>query len=136
MTSSASTRSYGFNRLVDTVKELRGERGCPWDSKQTTLSLRKYLTEEFDEILTALDNEDPENLCEELGDFLYLILMIGEINREEGNFDVSRIIASITEKLIRRHPHVFDTKEQLSEGELRKQWARIKETEKSERKIS
>jgi tetrapyrrole methylase family protein / MazG family protein len=121
---------------MDTIKELRSEHGCPWDSRQTILSLRKYLVEEFDEILAALDHKDSANLCEELGDFLYLILMIGEISKEEGNFDVSRIIASINEKLIRRHPHVFDTKEQLSEGELRKQWQRIKETEKSERNNS
>ncbi len=135
-TSTPPNSSYGFNQLVATIKKLRSEHGCPWDSRQTTLSLRKYLVEEFDEILAALDNNDADNLCEELGDFLYLILMMGAINEEEGNFDVSRIIASINEKLIRRHPHVFDTKEQLSEGELRKQWERIKETEKSDRKNS
>lgn len=136
MTLNTSDISLGFNQLLDTVKVLRGDRGCPWDRKQTTLSLRTYLVEEFDEILSALDNEDSDNLCEELGDFLYLILMIAEINREQGNFDINRIIGSINEKLIRRHPHVFDSKEQLSEGELRKQWARIKEAEKRERKNS
>ncbi len=123
---------YGFSQLVDTIKRLRSKNGCPWDSKQTTTSLRKYLVEEFGEILIALDNQDQENLSEELGDFLYLILMLGEINNDQGHFDISRIISSINEKLIRRHPHVFEKNEQLSEAELRQQWARIKASEKKE----
>lgn len=136
MISKTSDDRYGFSQLVDTIKKLRSGDGCPWDSKQTTASLRKYLVEEFAEILTALDNRDQENLCEELGDFLYLILMLGEINSDKGHFDICRIISSINEKLIRRHPHVFETNEQLSEAELRQQWARIKASEKNERKNS
>jgi len=130
MISTTSEDRYGFSQLIDTIKRLRSENGCPWDSKQTTASLRKYLVEEFGEILIALDNQDPENLSEELGDFLYLILMLGEINSDQGHFDISRIISSINEKLIRRHPHVFEKNEQLSEAELRQQWARIKASEK------
>ena len=120
-----------FNELIQTIQQLRGNQGCPWDRKQTTHSLKKYLVEEFEEIIEAIDNNDPENLCEELGDFLYLILMIGEINRHEGKFTIDKIIASINEKLVRRHPHVFDTRRELGEAELRRQWANIKESEKS-----
>ncbi len=120
-----------FNDLIQTIQQLRGDQGCPWDRKQTTHSLKKYLVEEFEEIIEAIDNNDPENLCEELGDFLYLILMIGEINRHEGKFTIDQIIASINEKLVRRHPHVFDTRKELGETELRRQWATIKESEKS-----
>lgn len=136
MIPTTSEDRYGFSQLVDTIKRLRSQNGCPWDSKQTTASLRKYLVEEFGEILAALDNEDRENLSEELGDFLYLILMLGEINNDQGHFDISRIISSINEKLIRRHPHVFKKNEQLSETELRQQWARIKAAEKKGRKNS
>ena len=76
-----------FQFLVDTIQQLRSEQGCPWDRKQTTNSLKKYLIEEFNEIIEAIDRDDRENLCEELGDFLYLILMIGEINRDENTRD-------------------------------------------------
>ena len=119
-----------FTSLIETIQQLRGENGCPWDRKQTTQSLKKYLHEEFDEIIEALEQDDPENLCEELGDFLYLILMIGEISRHQGLFDVDQIINSINNKLVRRHPHVFGTRKQLDEKELRAQWNAIKNTEK------
>lgn len=119
-----------FTSLIETIQQLRGENGCPWDRKQTTQSLKKYLHEEFDEIIEALEQDDPENLCEELGDFLYLILMIGEISRDQGLFDVDQIINSINNKLVRRHPHVFGTRKQLDEKELRAQWNAIKNTEK------
>ncbi len=131
-----SCNNYGFDELLRTIRRLRGEDGCPWDSRQTTSSLKKYLVEEFDEIIAALDNNDHGNLCEELGDFLYLILMLGEINKDDGRFDVSRIIGGINEKLIRRHPHVFGSRKELSDTELRSQWARIKESEKGDGKSS
>lgn len=120
-----------FSALLTTIKTLRDEDGCPWDRKQTTQSLRKYLVEEFNEILAAIDEGDAKNLCEELGDFLYLILMIGEINGEVNNFTVAHIIRSINSKLIRRHPHVFTEQKELSEPELRHQWEAIKRAEKS-----
>ena len=119
-----------FTSLIETIQQLRGENGCPWDRKQTTQSLKKYLQEEFDEIIEALERDDPENLCEELGDFLYLILMIGEISRDQGLFGVEQIINSINNNLVRRHPHVFATRTQLDEKELRAQWNAIKNTEK------
>lgn len=125
-----SETNTGFSALLSTIQKLRDENGCPWDRKQTTQSLRKYLVEEFDEILTAIDNGDADNLCEELGDFLYLILMLGEINGEINNFTVAHIIKSINSKLIRRHPHVFTEQKELSEPELRNQWEAIKRAEK------
>ena len=125
-----SENNTDFSALMSTIQKLRDENGCPWDRKQTTQSLRKYLVEEFDEILTAIDNGDPDNLCEELGDFLYLILMLGEINGEMNNFTVAHIIKSINSKLIRRHPHVFTEQKELSEPELRSQWEAIKRAEK------
>jgi len=131
LTSVMAQTHSGFDELIQTIQQLRGDKGCPWDRKQTTQSLKKYLLEEFEEIIEAIDNNDSENLCEELGDFLYLILMIGEISRYEGKFTIDRIIASINEKLVRRHPHVFGTRKELDETELRRQWANIKESEKS-----
>ncbi|MGI9535760.1 MAG: MazG nucleotide pyrophosphohydrolase domain-containing protein [Desulfocapsaceae bacterium] len=131
-----SQTNQSFKSLIQTIRQLRSDQGCPWDRKQSTQSLKRYLLEEFDEIIAAIDNGDPENLCEELGDFLYLILMIGEINRDEGNFSIDQIIGSINDKLIRRHPHVFDTRIKLGEAELRRQWATIKASEKAEKNKS
>lgn len=122
--------SESLNALIQTIKQLRSDQGCPWDRKQSTLSLKKYLVEEFEEIIGAIDKDDSDNLCEELGDFLYLILMIGEISRDEGKFTIEQIINGINEKLIRRHPHVFGSRKDLGEKELRRQWAAIKESEK------
>ena len=130
MTSQTNNNS-SFISFLETIRTLRGEQGCPWDRKQTTESLKKYLVEEFGEIIEAIDRNDPDNLCEELGDFLYLIVMLGEINKDEGLFSVDTIIDSINDKLIRRHPHVFGSRKELDDKELRQQWQAIKESEKS-----
>lgn len=125
--------SSNLETLIKTIKALRGKQGCPWDKKQTTESLRKYLIEEFDEILQAIDNRDLQNLSEELGDFLYLIIMISEINENNGTFSLRDVIHGINEKLIRRHPHVFSGTSVKDEKELRKQWNKIKAAEKAEK---
>jgi len=125
-----------FHSLISTVRQLRSDQGCPWDRKQTTASLKKHLVEEFDEIIAAIDHDDPENLCEELGDFLYLIVMIGEINREKETFTIEEVVETVNQKLIRRHPHVFSSKKDLDEKELRRQWNAIKKKEKDLKNIS
>lgn len=122
-----------FFDLITTVQELRGENGCPWDKRQTTTSLVKYLRSEFAELLAAIDNEDTENLQEELGDLLFLIVMIAQINHEQGNFSIDEVLTGVTEKLIRRHPHVFAGVTISSEQELQEQWQRIKSMEKSKK---
>jgi len=114
-----------FERLVTTIKTLRSEAGCPWDKKQTTASLKKYLVEEFEEILLAIENHDADNLCEELGDFLYLIIMLSEIHDESGQFALEDVIRNVDAKLIRRHPHVFGGKPISDSKTLRNQWRKI-----------
>lgn len=131
-----TTDTCGLAELLETITRLRGENGCPWDRKQTPVTLKKYLQEECDEIITAIDKDDPHNLCEELGDFLYLILMIAEISRENGKFSIAEVISSSKEKLIRRHPHVFSSVKTLNENELRQQWSEIKRLEKNQQKNS
>ncbi len=122
-----------FEALLHTVRVLRGQNGCPWDKKQTTGSLKEYLIEEFEEILEAIENSDLANLCEELGDFLYLIVMIAEINREKEAFSLQSVLEGVNEKLIRRHPHVFSGTTIADETALRKQWEQIKATEKGKK---
>ena len=132
--SQAISRDNGtkLNELVSTIRELRGPHGCPWDRKQTALSLKKYLHSEFQELISAINNNDSQNICEELGDLLFLIVMISEIHREAGEFDLNRVIEDIDAKLIRRHPHVFKEKKNLSEEDLNRQWDAIKAVEKSQ----
>jgi MazG family protein len=122
-----------FSNLVATIKELRSENGCPWDKRQTTRSMTKYLRSEFDELINAIENDDLENICEELGDLLFILLMITEINTKDENFTLDQVLCGITDKLIRRHPHVFAGAHISSEEELREQWRRIKAAEKSKK---
>ncbi len=122
-----------FETLLQTVRILRGRNGCPWDKKQTTGSLKEYLIEEFEEILEAVENNDLANLCEELGDFLYLIVMIAEINREKKAFSLQNVLEGVNEKLVRRHPHVFSGATVTDEAALRKQWEKIKAAEKQKK---
>jgi MazG family protein len=120
-----------FERLVKIMARLRAPGGCPWDRKQTFESLRPYLVEETYEALDAIDRQDWDHLAEELGDVLLQIVFQAEIAREKGLFDIDDVVRSITEKLIRRHPHVFgedavDTADQVVE-----RWEEIKTKEKA-----
>ncbi len=124
-------RSRDFEQLSNTIRLLLGEKGCPWDRRQTFSSLKEHLLSELEELLTAIDREDSANICEELGDLLYLILLISEIGRKTHQFSIEDVLVGINAKLIRRHPHVFEEYTELSDEDLRKQWLRIKSEEKS-----
>ena len=122
-----SEHLYG---LLDTVRALRGDQGCPWDRRQSPQTIRKHLLAECEELVLAIDNADPENTCEELGDLLYIIIMLAEIHADRGDFVLAEVIAGINTKLIRRHPHVFAGQSYSSESELAEQWQAIKAQEK------
>lgn len=126
-----SIRSSKFEQLANTISILLGEKGCPWDKRQTFSSLKEHLLSELDELLTAIDRQDFENVCEELGDLLYLILLLSEIGSRNSHFSIDDVMTGINAKLIRRHPHVFETFTELSDEDLRKQWQTIKSREKS-----
>ena len=96
-----------FKELVDVIATLRSENGCPWDREQTHETLKSTLIEETYETLEAIDTGDPKKLEEELGDLLLNIMLQAQIAAEHEDFDVYGVIETITEKLIRRHPHVF-----------------------------
>ena len=117
---------YTFDDLKQILEKLRNkENGCPWDSVQTHESMKKYLVEECGEVLEAIDNQDTENLCEELGDVLYQIMIHCEIEKEQGNFTIDDVVNGICEKMVRRHPRLFG-------GEMEKDltWEEIKKREK------
>lgn len=106
-----------FNQLIETVRTLRGEAGCPWDREQTVETLTPYLLEEVYEVLHAIESADMESLPKELGDLLFQIVLLAQITSEEGLFSMDDVIEGITEKMVRRHPHVFDSNHISSSAE-------------------
>lgn len=128
------TNQY-LQALIATIKTLRGEGGCPWDGRQTSKSLTKYIKSECDELIDAINEGNPQNICEESGDLLYLIIMLAEINNDVNAFTLKDIILSIDKKLIRRHPHVFAGTPYKDEEELKQQWEAIKIQEKSKKSV-
>jgi tetrapyrrole methylase family protein/MazG family protein len=126
-------RRPDFQSLVDVVARLRAPDGCPWDREQTYASLKRFVLEEAYEVLEAIDSEDPATLCEELGDFILQAVMLAQLAREDGYFEIRDSLVAIVEKLIRRHPHVFGDVAVENADEVLKNWESIKRTEKPER---
>ena len=125
---------YSFEELKETLATLRSEHGCPWDRAQTHGSMKKCLRDECDEVLEAIDKEDMENLCEELGDVLLQVMLHSRIAEESGEFTVEEVISVLCRKLIRRHPHVFGGESYGTAEESRARWDEIKRQEKEARK--
>lgn len=98
---------YSYEELVGIIAELRSDHGCPWDKAQTHESMISCLRNECEEVVEAIEQKDPENLCEELGDVLLQVLLHAQIAKEEGLFTMDDVINGLAEKMIRRHPHVF-----------------------------
>lgn len=116
--------------IVDVMARLRGPNGCPWDIAQTHRTLRRFLLEEVYEMLDAIDQGDDAGMREELGDVLYQVVIHSRIGEEEGLFSAQDIVSDITEKMIRRHPHVFSEKSLENKGESVLNWDRLKQGEK------
>ncbi|UOQ44667.1 nucleoside triphosphate pyrophosphohydrolase [Halobacillus salinarum] len=122
--------NHQFFRLREVIRVLRGPDGCPWDKKQTHESLRKYLIEEAYEFIDAVDQEDDEHMVEELGDVLLQIMLHSQIGEDEGFFTIDDVILTVTDKMIRRHPHVFKDVQVDSTEEVLTNWEAIKQEEK------
>ena len=120
-----------INKLLEIVSAIRDPiKGCPWDKKQTHLSLIPYILEEAHEVAHAIRKDNPNELKEELGDLLLQIILHAQIAKEKNLFDITDIIDIITEKLIRRHPHVFQNKAKVSIKEVEDSWEKIKNKER------
>jgi MazG family protein len=120
-----------FTKLCEIVAKLRAPGGCPWDREQTHESLLPALIEEAYEVAGAVRGKDSANFCEELGDLLLLIVMHAEIASESNRFDINGVLNDVTEKLIRRHPHVFGSSDARDSSAVLKQWESIKRAEKT-----
>jgi tetrapyrrole methylase family protein/MazG family protein len=119
--------------LVEVMARLRAPGGCPWDREMTHETLRKYMLEEAYEVVEAIDAGDSDHVCEELGDVLLQVVFHAQIARENGLFDMHDVIQGITEKLVRRHPHVFGDVEAETADDVTRNWEAIKKQEKGNR---
>jgi MazG family protein len=129
--NSKLTPEHSFlDDLIQLVKILRGKHGCPWDKKQTPRNVAVYLIEEVFELVDAIEAGNPEHIREELGDVLFHIVFISRMFQERGEFDLSDVAKSITEKMIRRHPHVFGKENVKTSEEIVENWHKIKLSEK------
>ena len=119
-----------FATLREIISILRSPEGCPWDREQTHRSIRKHLIEETYEVLETIDDDDPEAMCEEMGDLLMQVMLHSQIAEDEGDFTIEDVIEVLNEKLIRRHPHVFGEREADTSEQVVKNWDQIKAEEK------
>lgn len=124
-----------LSSLVEIVAQLRGPQGCPWDKEQTHESLTQYAIEETHELVEAIEHPNSilrdQKMKEELGDVLFQVILHSQLASERGAFNLEDVIASISEKLIRRHPHVFAGVEVADSQEVIRNWEKIKNEEKA-----
>jgi len=125
-------KNTSFEEFQEIIAHLRAPDGCPWDREQDHKSLRPHLLSETYELLTALDQEDPDHIKEELGDLLLQIVLHAQIASENGDFSMADVIKGISSKLIRRHPHVFSQVQVDGVENVLTNWEKIKETERAE----
>ena len=127
--------SRDITRLIEIMAALRQpETGCPWDVVQTFETIKPYTIEEAYEVADAIERNDMDDLCEELGDLLLQVVFHARMAEERGEFDFGSVVAAVTRKMIRRHPHVFARSDAETPEAVKLQWDTIKQAEKRERK--
>ena len=124
-----------FRELCEVVARLRSPEGCPWDREQTLETIKPYTLEETYELLDAIDSGDDAHIVEELGDVLLQVILDAQIGADEGRFTLEPVIRGISEKLIRRHPHVFADAQAETPGDVVQHWDRAKKAEKERESI-
>lgn len=133
MNQPLTPAQHPLDPLVNVMAKLRGPGGCPWDREQDHHTLKRYLIEEAYEVLDAIDQNDDRALVEELGDVLLQVVFHSQIASETGRFDIDDVIEAITQKLIRRHPHVFEGAHAPDAEAVLQNWERLKQAEKAAR---
>lgn len=119
-----------FGKLVTVVARLRAPDGCPWDREQTLKTIEPFTLEETFEVFEAIDADDNVAISEELGDLLLQVVLYAQIAADEGRFDLIPVVDGITEKLIRRHPHVFGEGQAETDDDVLRTWELVKQQEK------
>ncbi len=127
---SATTSGRKFEELVALLRQLRGDRGCPWDKEQSPESIRDYFLEEVFEAVDAIEANDADSLREELGDVMMEVVFLARLYEERGAFDIREVLEGIVAKMIRRHPHVFGPRRIRSSRRVAAAWQRHKKAER------
>ena len=127
---------FSFEDLVEIMRLLRSEGGCPWDIEQDHADIRSCMIEEAYEVVEAIDNKDADLLREELGDVLFQVVFHSRIEDEKGSFDIGDVVDGICKKMIHRHPHVFSNSKINSSDEVIDRWEEIKTKEKQRKTLS
>ena len=122
----AGSAEEKFRELLDLIARLRSREGCPWDRSRTLADMAGYLIDEAYEVLEAIDGGAPSAVMEELGDLLFQILFVARMAEEAGDFDIAAVLGAITQKMIRRHPHVFGDTRADNVDAVRTNWEQIK----------
>ncbi len=126
-------KTYSMPDLLDIMAKLRAPDGCPWDRKQTHQSLLNYLIEESYEFIDAVEKNDRPNMKEELGDVLLQVIFHAQLAKETGDFDFAQVVHGISDKLVRRHPHVFGELKLDGAEAVEVKWDELKKAEKAEK---
>ncbi|MGB5157571.1 nucleoside triphosphate pyrophosphohydrolase [Desulfobacterium sp. N47] len=124
-------KEQNFKNLIELIETLRSANGCPWDKKQTSKTMAVCLLEEVYELVDAIESQNSDEICEELGDVLFHIFFIARLFEEKEAFGIDDVFKKITEKMIRRHPHVFGQESATDSSVLRNRWYEIKKNEKN-----
>ncbi len=127
---------YGYEDLVEIIRLLRSEDGCPWDKAQTHQSIRRGLLEEAYEAAEAIDNDDPALLKEELGDVLMQVVFHADIESDAGRFTIDDVCDGVVKKLLFRHPHVFGSECEDSPESVLVSWDKLKRQEKGQKTVA
>lgn len=127
----SNRKEQNFKNLIELIETLRGTNGCPWDKKQTPKTMAVCLLEEVYELVDAIESGNSDEICEELGDVLFHIFFIARLFEEKEAFKIDDVVKLITEKMIRRHPHVFGSEPAENTSVLRNRWHKIKMDEKN-----
>ncbi len=129
-------KNYKFDDLLEIVKKLRGEGGCPWDMEQTHQSIKQSIIEEGYELIETLDNEDWENVADESGDLLLQVVFHAQIGKEKGEYNIDDVINAVCRKLIHRHPHVFGDVKVRDSNEVLANWNQIKRDDRGQKTVA
>lgn len=130
----AELNGAAFQSFCEVIARLRSPTGCPWDRVQTLSSIKPFTLEETYELLEAIDCDDNEAICEELGDLLLQVILDSQIAADEGRFTILDVISGITGKMIRRHPHVFGDATAVTREDVTRHWNEAKSAEKQDRR--
>ena len=120
-----------FNALVRIMERLRADDGCPWDREQTRQTLKPFLVEEAYEVVEAIDDGDPKQIMEELGDLLFQVVFHAQVAAERREFTIGQVLAATADKMVRRHPHVFGNSTVSTTREVLEQWEELKHEERN-----